>query len=923
MRPVRLTITAFGPYVKTQTLELDRLGTGGIYLITGDTGSGKTTIFDAMVYALYGESSGSGRDPSMLRSKYADGGAETSVSLTFVSGGKEYTVRRAPEQLRRKIKGEGFVKRPAWAELILPDGSAESGTRQVTETVTEIIGVNKQQFCQIAMIAQGDFLKLLNADTRTRQSIFRDIFKTKIYSDFQERVKNDLSEIKKRRDAAELSVRQYVDGVIADPDDVLSIPLEKAKNGGLLYADIIALIKDIISFDEIKHKKTLSESESLDKRAKDLAALIARAESKRRAEAQLEAIAKESEAEREKLNAAQAALSAAEEYVPELEDLRRRSNELENALKLCTELEELRKAAVGLKSKVDGMIDENNKLSIESKNAKRELDTMKEESAALAGAGKKAIGLEAELKRLQDRKNALGALIREISTLDSAALRLEKSQTEYRKAQERAELVSHEAEKMRKLFNGAQAGIMAAELVSGTPCPVCGSTEHPKKAVLPDSVPDEAIVKAAEKSARDAQNTANKKSAEAAEFKGAFASALGSAKKNAREIVGFSGDDIKDAAGEAEIMTYEIGVSEDKTKKALDAERAREKRGEMLVKLIEEAEKKIENAARRSALMREEISSQSARYDEAEKRIGSLEASLPYPSAEDVRKEKALADARSGEISAAIDAAGKAVETSERRIAELTAKSESLGKLISQTGEIDVDACMSEQKEIAERKKALDSVREAIVHRLETDRAALRGIETRADELTRIDEEWSSIKAIADTANGNISGRERVTLETYVQTTYFERIIRRANLHFLKMSDGKFEFRRRTEADDFRSQSGLELDVIDHYNGSERSVKSLSGGESFIASLSLALGLSEEIQASAGGIRLDSMFIDEGFGTLDDDTLKQAMRALGSLSESNRLIGVISHVAELRREIDRQITVKKEKTGGSVACLTV
>ncbi len=173
------------------------------------------------------------------------------------------------------------------------------------------------------------------------------------------------------------------------------------------------------------------------------------------------------------------------------------------------------------------------------------------------------------------------------------------------------------------------------------------------------------------------------------------------------------------------------------------------------------------------------------------------------------------------------------------------------------------------------------------------------------------------MKALSDTANGQLSGKEKITLETYVQTAFFDRILSRANLRLRAMTDGQYELKRRETAADLRSQSGLELDVIDYYNCTERSVKSLSGGESFKASLSLALGLSDEIQSSAGGVQLDTMFVDEGFGSLDDETLQLAMRALNSLSESNRLIGIISHVAELRRAIERKIVVEKLPGGGS------
>ena len=182
---------------------------------------------------------------------------------------------------------------------------------------------------------------------------------------------------------------------------------------------------------------------------------------------------------------------------------------------------------------------------------------------------------------------------------------------------------------------------------------------------------------------------------------------------------------------------------------------------------------------------------------------------------------------------------------------------------------------------------------------------------------------YGYVSSLADTANGKLSGKEKIMLETYIQTTYFDRIIARANLRFMKMSDAQYELKRLEEASNNRSQSGLDLGVIDHYNGSQRSVKTLSGGESFMAALSLALGLSDEIQSSAGGIQIDTMFVDEGFGTLDSDSLELAYNALAGLTEGNRLVGIISHVSELKDKIDKQIVVTKEKSGGSNAILQI
>ena len=238
-------------------------------------------------------------------------------------------------------------------------------------------------------------------------------------------------------------------------------------------------------------------------------------------------------------------------------------------------------------------------------------------------------------------------------------------------------------------------------------------------------------------------------------------------------------------------------------------------------------------------------------------------------------------------------------------------------ELLKDREEIDEDKAAKRKKELTDQKNDADVHIKEINARASANRSIYKALKKQVESIADTEQKLRWVKALADTAGGNLQGREKVMLETYVQTAYFDRIISRANVRFMVMSGGQYELKRSSTADNNRSQSGLSLDVVDHYNGTERSVKTLSGGESFKASLSLALGLSDEIQASAGGIRLDTMFIDEGFGSLDEESLQQAMRALSGLAESDRLVGIISHVPELKEKIDRQIRVIKDRSGGS------
>ena len=264
MRPIKLTVSAFGPYAGKTVLDLDKLGENGLYLITGDTGAGKTTIFDAITYALYGEASGDNREPSMFRSKYAEATTPTEVELVFSYAGKTYTVKRNPEYERPKSRGEGFTTQKAEVQLKYPDGRVVTKQRDVDNAIRDIMGINRSQFLQIAMIAQGDFLKLLLAPTEERKKIFRQIFKTQLYQDLQDRLKKESGQLNDKCDAAHNSIKQYIDGITCDENDVLSIEVEKAKNGLLPAKDVMDLIDRLLTQDNDKKtaiQKSISDAD--------------------------------------------------------------------------------------------------------------------------------------------------------------------------------------------------------------------------------------------------------------------------------------------------------------------------------------------------------------------------------------------------------------------------------------------------------------------------------------------------------------------------------------------------------------------------------------------------------------------------------------------------------------------------------------
>lgn len=915
MRPLKLTMTAFGPYAGTETIDFDRLGTSGLYLITGDTGAGKTTIFDAIIFALYGRASGPNREPGMLRSKYADEFAEPGVELVFLYNGKEYTVRRTMEHLRRKARGEGATTAAAEAELILPDGRIEKKEKEINRKITEILGVNRDQFCQIAMIAQGDFLKILLEETKDRREHFREIFRTHIYKDFQDRLKQESQQLETERNRQKGDMQIHLRRIACPENDPLEIDVEKARTGEMLTEQVTALIGQILAQDAEAQEKAADEEKQLEKKIGGLNRLIGKAENRRKAKADKAAAEQglaEKTAQRKPL---EDVLNGEKARQPETE---KKSADLALILDGMKEYDILdRKQAEILQAEntLKGKETEIETLAESGRKLQAELETMRGEQAELKKAGDCSAQLLVEQERMKKLQQGLSGLKADLDALPGKMQALKTAQDQYIAAREQAEKCRQEAETLRRAFNDEQAGILAGKLEDGMPCPVCGSVHHPHKAVKSDSAPDEAAVKKAEQEARKAQQEETKAGTASGEEKARADEAVRGIRKKADEVLGEYEEEtlgrlVREKLAEANGKLREIG-------EALKAEEARKSRRDELDKTIPEMEKILEGMNGTLTEMRVAFGQAQSRIGEQRKALREQREKMRFPDRKAARAAADVLEKEIGERKRALADAQKAVEDCEKEIQRLKGMIQQADELLKEDEVEDPEAKTAERDGLIRQKEETNRRRTAVEMRIRTNREVLDSIGTVSKNLAELDRKWQWMTALSDTANGTLKGKQRVMFETWIQMAFFDRILLRANLHLRQMSGGKYDLKRRENAEDNRGQSGLDLDVLDHTNGSIRSVRTLSGGESFIASLCLALGLSEEIQMSAGGIRLDTMFVDEGFGSLDEETLQQAMRALNSLSESNRLIGIISHVAELRRAIDRQIVVKKLRTGGS------
>ena len=917
MRPIRLTISAFGPYAGKQELDLSLLGNQGLFLITGDTGAGKTTLFDAITFALFGEPSGSNREVSMLRSRYAEPGTPTEVELTFQHRGKEYTVRRNPEYMRPKTRGAGETKRGAEAELRFPDGRVETKPSAVTQRITEILGINRDQFSQIAMIAQGDFLRLLLADTKDRQAHFRQIFRTGVYQTFQEELKQAAAGVEEERRQNRKQMDLLLGNILCGEEEPLEVEIRRAKAGEMLPTDVLAMLDTLIEKEEQSYEKAVSRVRAAEEQSEKLTGKIARAEESERTRLEKETAGKLLAAKQQELEPLRGTMETAKNRLPQAEELAREAARIEAELPVYEEAARTEKAIRTGEANQAEIRLRQTKLEARQTALEAELQAMRQEMTELAGAGENRLALRHEAEQAEQRKKDIQDLAREVHGLEEMRKELGNARETYLAAERKATEARSGADAMRLAFNREQAGLMAASLTEGTPCPVCGSTSHPRKACLSAEAPSEEKVRQAEKKAQEALQAATAASGAAALKRGQMETVEESLRKKTADFL--PEWDVESLKEELR-KRFEDGKAEiQRLRNLLQAEENRLQRKNALDRLIPGKEQEQREAAEQLNGARVQAGREEAALTEMRNHLAETRSRMNWPDGQAAKRRIQDVITEEAAIRKAGEDAEAAFRACEQEIRNLQTRIVQADRLLAQAEPTDLPAAREEKRQLTALREQLQQQKEREDHCLRTNRDIRDRLRLSAEELTALDRKWQWMKALSDTANGTLAGKEKIMLETWVQTVYFDRVLRRANVHFLQMSGGQYELLRRETAGSLRSQSGLEMDVWDHYNGSTRSVKTLSGGESFLASLSLALGLSEEIQASAGGIRLDSLFVDEGFGSLDEDTLRQAMQALGSLTEGSRLIGIISHVADLRRGIDRQIVVRKARTGGSTA----
>ena len=1058
MKPTKLIMSAFGPYAgEMPPIDFTDFEDKGLFLISGDTGAGKTTIFDAICFALYGETSGKFRDTKNLRSEYANESTETFVDFYFTHQGREYHVWRRPGYERKKQRGTGVTQVKEDATLYSGDSTPIQGITSVNKAVKELLHIDEKQFKQIAMISQGEFWALLNAKTDERTKILRTIFQTEGYNRIEYKLKDRMDASDKLKSDIENSIVQYFNDAEADTEDELKERLSdlqgRAKGSGSAWNldEITDILEALIESDNgrIEIAKTaFDEAEkALDNIKKELATaetnndFIKRLENLKAKEKELEEKKKEID-EKEKLlirqklatrevnpvysswkekkdeleglkkqisdkngDVAEAvkkakeageALEKARTDKPEAEELQKLVDKISEEKEKYQERDNLSSDLVKLQASIDGFAEEEKALNEKEEALKNKINALKETQKKLKGSPEKLLEARTQGEKLRELRDDIDEIIdKKLPDWENKNKDLKTKQEEFesrRKKFDEAETARKEAE---RILENCRAGILAEGLEEGQKCPVCGSVHHPELA----RIPKEAVTE------KDFNDLKDKEAALLKEKGDAFTEA-----EKAKTVLENFEDQLRvDILDCLENKLIDTGDHYSKLDELIN--------GVKKAKIVVE-EKINENAKEQNALAKynEELSKAESDLEKAqgeetdtlnkdkadftEKKQNSENTKtkietvlktlekLSFDSWASAHAEQEKAEKRIKEISGLIESTDKAKKDADEKLASeqasLKTLQETLGRAEKEeeTRKIKLDDTMSKSKfesvdemlklvlseekiseidkEIgdykqdvttnkqqikdaekdAEGRKVIDI--EALKEKCETGQSDVAGkqrvvntIENRlkgnTDKLEKIRSQESELEKARKENNictrlynlvKGTTGNGKITLEQYIQAAGFDGIIAAANRRLLPMSDRQYELYRQEDSLGKKSNTFLDLEVLDNFTGHRRPVGSLSGGESFKASLSLALGLSDTVSSNIGGIQMDALFIDEGFGTLDRNSIENAMEILINLSGTSKLVGIISHREELMENIPQQIRVRKTMDGSQLTIET-
>ena len=923
MKPLKLTMSAFGSYAGKNVIDF----TGqqqGIFLITGDTGAGKTTIFDAITYALYNQTSGGERNGNMMRSQYAQPETETYVELEFLYRGQTYRVRRNPDYKITKTLKNGKIREqkvPHSVELTLPDGTVFPEKKNATDAkIIEILGLTADQFSQIVMIAQGDFLKLLYTKSDERKMIFSKLFRTDIYWKIQENLRRKSMEMDERIQENDRAFEQEKSRIIPLPESE-ELPLDELverlrerlkdalKEQNLRRANVEELNKKITKYEEIN--KLFVSLEKIRQTGRELEARQAESKECRQQIENARKADKVLVAEQQNLRQQQAVEQSAQAIAKMGETL---ADDQEMFETLKTQLQEA-----------------------EAKQKREAADTQKkmlalEQSFPSYEALQNARSEEQQAKKVWED---LGKTSEEsfhkkeagIAALKEQQKRQEQVVEQMKKNWEQTSLSASESAKhyehMYEAFLKEQAGILAENLSAGCPCPVCGSTVHPDPAKLSDHAVTELEVEQAKKTraaaeekrdlayaAFEAEKTEKQKLAQAVEKEEAdFVLAQTIAKQQRKEA-------------EQNYVSLQKIAEQIREKLVYPSLAEAKKQYAVMQKALEVAEQEIAKKRQKVSELAEAMNTlkgQKLAEEENQKTAKKLAVKTEKEYVKLLEKSGFVSE-ETYHLAILPERSRSKLEREEKEYESQCLRQQSEQKLLEKqvSGKTYTDTTeLNEQLKV--EKQALKEAEKTYMElhtAYENDRSVLQNCAVYLEKGKKLESEDQVIKSLSKTANGRLSGSAKIDFETYIQRQYFKQIIHEANKRLLTMSNHQFILKLKEEANTGRkTNEGLDLSVYSLVTDSERDVKTLSGGESFLAALAMALGLSDIVERSAGAIHPDMMFIDEGFGSLDAQSRQQAIEVLAELAGDSRMVGIISHVTELKEQIDRKLVVSRTDKG--------
>ena len=933
MRPVKLLLSAFGSYATKTMIDFEQ-ARQGIFLITGDTGSGKTTIFDAITYALYGETSGGMRSGSMMRSQYAAEDEKTYVEFSFDYRGDVYQIRRNPEYRITKLLKNGKIKEQkvaAAVELTLPDGMVFPGKKKETdEKIAELIGLDVKQFTQIAMIAQGDFLKLLYTKTEERKLIFSRIFQTTLYYRVQE-------ELKKRFFALDEKLSYNRQAILQETARIRCMdPEQKEQLRGLGEHTLLpveeycALTGEICRRGKKEEKEEQKNLETVQGAVRELTGALAKALEQKKLKEQLtEAQTQLADQEQRGTLLAEAKQKTAEDRKKQEPELLEQQVAAKQALERFDALEEKVKAEQKAKEALAAAKEAFAALEEKEKELKQMYELSQQKLQQLQNT-------ESRLAEAREKERICAQSRQEIRELRDGSRQWEREQKKEQDCRERLLFAEQEAKRLiyryetdYEQFLFAQAGILAEHLNDGEPCPVCGATEHPKPAKLSAGAPSEACIRKEKEESEQAKKgreqchlafVAQGEKTQAAQNR------CEEQWKRCVEALKAQEQDVTDAAGQMpdtgqiEALLKQAGKLEAEAHEKAEAARKEDLARIQLQKQAEEQKEQLAALAAEVETERKAETSLELAWLEKQKERAVWQETLVYADKKEAEDVKNSLEARLKALQEAETLAQQAYHEWEKTCSLLRGTIAAGEKALKEGKEEDPEAL----REALEEKSGLQKAAEKRLAELHSENgvneAVLTELKKYAAQRKDMEQEAAVLETLSKTANGRLGGMAKLDLETYVQRQYFRQIIAQANRRLVVMSQGQFVLKLKDSESAGKSKNeGLDLSVYSLVTDTVRDVKTLSGGEAFMAALSMALGLSDIVQRTAGAVHLDMMFIDEGFGSLDDGAREQAIRVLRDLAGENGVVGIISHVAELKDGIEKKLIVKKTERGSTVS----